>query len=87
MKKELSMQKDSEVLIEAGDIVTINGTRFRVLRMDENVDLIELDTTKLILQQIGFSVLYSGISEGSYSVEKYTEPKTVIDQMIIWLHE
>lgn len=71
---------ENTVVVEPGDIVTINNLRYRVLEMDEQTSiLIEIDTNKTNIGHFNTNTLLTYSATGEYTVEKYKEPDTVVD--------
>ena len=68
----------NESIVGTGDIVTIEGKRFRILDFDDIVTMVAVDIEKIDMLDIGQKLLVEGIASGTYRVDKYKEPKIYI---------
>lgn len=79
MSNEIIRNEENSIL-QAGDIVTINGIRYRVLNADKIITVVQLDTTKLNINYLDRDVVITSIYNGEYTHEKYIEPDVVVDK-------
>ncbi len=71
---------EGTTILEPGDIVTIENSKYRVLELlDENSLLIQINTNRIACDFYNTNLLITGIASGIYSIEKYKEPSIVVD--------
>lgn len=76
----IDTREKKEKIIEAGDIITINDIRYRVVSLDSQMVLAELDTNKLNISILDTETIITPIVSGEYEVEKYSAPQIAIDK-------
>ena len=75
------IQNENTTVLEPGDIVTISGTRYRVLEMEsQHSTLIEIDTSKTNIGSFKTDLLMMAAAKGEYPVEKYQDLGILIDE-------
>ena len=81
MEAALAGIQGENLIVSTGDIVSIDGSRYRVLGMDDiNSTLIQLDTSKTRLSYIATRLLTSLVAVGTYPIEKFRSPAFDVDE-------
>ena len=73
------IEEKEKIILETGDIVTINDVRYRVLSLDTRIVVAELDTSKLHISTLDIEAVIDPILDGKYKVDKYVVPDIAVD--------